>query len=53
MTDETPYVSITRTFAASPEQVFEAWTNPSAVRALVRHGGHHRGGRPYGCARRR
>ena len=26
MTDETPYVSITRTFAASPEEVFEAWT---------------------------
>jgi uncharacterized protein YndB with AHSA1/START domain len=29
MTDETPYISITRMFAASPEDVFEAWTNPT------------------------
>jgi uncharacterized protein YndB with AHSA1/START domain len=28
MTDETPYISIIRTFAASPEAVFEAWTSP-------------------------
>ena len=28
MTDASPYVSITRTFAASPEEVFEAWTIP-------------------------
>ncbi len=29
MTDDTPYISITRTFAASPEEVFEAWTSPT------------------------
>ncbi|HEY4928628.1 MAG TPA: SRPBCC domain-containing protein [Acidimicrobiales bacterium] len=29
MTDEMPYISITRTFAASPEAVFEAWTSPT------------------------
>lgn len=29
MTDETPYISITRTFAASPEDVFGAWTSPA------------------------
>ena len=28
MTDDSPYVSITRTFAAPPEEVFEAWTTP-------------------------
>jgi len=28
MTDNSPYVSITRTFAAPPEEVFEAWTKP-------------------------
>ena len=29
MTDEIPYISITRTFAAAPEDVFEAWTSPA------------------------
>ncbi len=29
MTHETPYVSIICTFAASPEDVFEAWTSPA------------------------
>jgi uncharacterized protein YndB with AHSA1/START domain len=29
MTDDSPYVSITRTFAASPEEVFKAWTSPA------------------------
>jgi uncharacterized protein YndB with AHSA1/START domain len=28
MTDDSPYVSITRTLAAPPEEVFEAWTTP-------------------------
>ncbi len=28
MTDGSPYVSITRTFAVPPEQVFAAWTTP-------------------------
>jgi uncharacterized protein YndB with AHSA1/START domain len=28
MTNDSPYVSITRTFAAPPEAVFEAWTTP-------------------------
>jgi uncharacterized protein YndB with AHSA1/START domain len=30
MTDREPYISITRTFTASPEAVFEAWTNPAS-----------------------
>jgi uncharacterized protein YndB with AHSA1/START domain len=30
MTDREPYISITRTFTAPPESVFEAWTNPAA-----------------------
>jgi uncharacterized protein YndB with AHSA1/START domain len=30
MTDREPYISITRTFTASPEAVFAAWTNPAA-----------------------
>ena len=29
MTDAAPYISITRTFDASPDDVFEAWTNPA------------------------
>jgi uncharacterized protein YndB with AHSA1/START domain len=29
MTDRPPNISITRTFDASPEDVFEAWTNPA------------------------
>jgi uncharacterized protein YndB with AHSA1/START domain len=29
VTDDTPYISITRTFAASPEDVFAAWTSPT------------------------
>jgi uncharacterized protein YndB with AHSA1/START domain len=29
MTDGKPYISITRTFDAPPEDVFEAWTNPT------------------------
>lgn len=29
MTDETTYISITRTFAASPEDVFDVWTSPA------------------------
>jgi uncharacterized protein YndB with AHSA1/START domain len=29
MTDEKPYISITRTFAAPPEDVFDAWTTPT------------------------
>ena len=29
MTDHGPYISITRTFDASPEAVFEAWTDPA------------------------
>jgi uncharacterized protein YndB with AHSA1/START domain len=29
MTEQDPYISITRTFDASPEAVFEAWTNPT------------------------
>lgn len=29
MTDRKPNISITRTFDASPENVFEAWTNPA------------------------
>ncbi|HTU36722.1 MAG TPA: SRPBCC domain-containing protein [Acidimicrobiales bacterium] len=29
MTDDTPYVSITRTFATSPEEVWRAWTSPA------------------------
>lgn len=29
MTAGSPYVSITRTFAASPEEVFKAWTSPA------------------------
>ena len=29
MTDDSPYVSITRTFAAPPEEVFQAWTSPA------------------------
>lgn len=28
MTDATPNISITRTFDASPDNVFEAWTDP-------------------------
>ena len=28
MTDETPYISITRRLTAPPEAVFEAWTSP-------------------------
>ncbi len=28
MTDRAPYISITRTFDASPQTVFEAWTSP-------------------------
>ena len=28
MTDDSPYVSITCTFAAPPEKIFEAWTTP-------------------------
>ncbi len=28
MPDMIPHISITRTFAASPEEVFGAWTNP-------------------------
>ena len=28
MTDHHPYISITRTFGAPPERVFEAWTTP-------------------------
>jgi uncharacterized protein YndB with AHSA1/START domain len=30
MTERDPYISITRTFDASPEVVFEAWTSPAA-----------------------
>lgn len=29
MTERDPYISITRTFDASPEAVFEAWTTPT------------------------
>jgi uncharacterized protein YndB with AHSA1/START domain len=29
MTDQAPYISIIRTFNASPRSVFEAWTNPT------------------------
>ncbi len=29
MTEQKPYISITRTFDASPEDVFEAWTSPA------------------------
>src|ERR1700679_2203217 len=29
MTERDPYISITRTFDASPEAVFEAWTSPT------------------------
>ena len=29
MTNDGTYISITRTFDASPEAVFEAWTNPA------------------------
>jgi len=29
MTDHAPYISITRTFDAPPEAVFEAWTDPA------------------------
>ena len=29
MTERKPYISITRTFDASPEDVFEAWTSPA------------------------
>jgi uncharacterized protein YndB with AHSA1/START domain len=28
MTDAAPYISMTRTFNASPKDVFEAWTDP-------------------------
>jgi uncharacterized protein YndB with AHSA1/START domain len=30
MTDHPPYISITRTFDAPPEAVFEAWTTPAS-----------------------
>jgi uncharacterized protein YndB with AHSA1/START domain len=30
VTDHAPYISITRTFSASPETVFEAWTTPAS-----------------------
>jgi uncharacterized protein YndB with AHSA1/START domain len=29
MTERDPYISITRTFDASPDAVFEAWTSPT------------------------
>jgi uncharacterized protein YndB with AHSA1/START domain len=29
MTEQEPYISITRTFDASPEAVFKAWTSPT------------------------
>jgi uncharacterized protein YndB with AHSA1/START domain len=29
MTERDPYISITRTFDASPEAAFEAWTSPT------------------------
>jgi uncharacterized protein YndB with AHSA1/START domain len=35
MTTEAPTITVTHTFDATPERVFDAWTNPDLVRAWM------------------